>query len=1532
MRKLIFRTLVCAAGLLFTMSVNGQNDASSVLELSKKNAKQLRIATDDAVNMKVSSFHRDEQSGILYVYLQQQFHSIKVHNSIISVAFNKSNELIYSSGGFMQNIAVKAGQRQQSFAADRAVTVAANELKLAAPSGLQTRENRFTTEKRIIFSEGGISKRNIETELFWLPTEDGKSVQLAWNVNIDVLNSSDWWNVFIDATTGKYITKYNWTVHDNFGISAIKKPTDYLTKPGPVFFQEPVEQKSFTGGMPNPPNVTSANYKVIPFPRESPSHSAPTVVNNPWELAGAGNNATTHGWHFDGTINYDITRGNNVFAYLDVNPVNSPNAATNWPDTSTSPAPALTFSNTPNFSTTPRDVSNRKFALDNLFYWNNMMHDVSYQYGFTEVAGNFQKDNLGRGGLGNDWVNAQAQDGAGTDNANFAVPNDGVNGRMRMYLFTGGSFLSVTAPSSIAGSYNALEGAFSNSNLLKNINPVSGQVVYFNDATGSTHEACGVGGLPVNTIAGKIALINRGTCAFTEKVKNAQDAGAIGVIMVNNVAGAPLIMGGTDNTITIPAVMITQADGAIISSQLANGVNVTISEGGRDGDLDNGIVCHEYGHGISIRLTGGPANSACLTNAEQGGEGWSDFFGLMMTTNWLAATVNDGPTARPVGTYAVSQAVNGSGIRRYPYSTNMSVNPLTYANLAASTEVHDIGEIWCAALWDMTWNIIQQQNTITSNLYNSNGNGGNVIAMNLVMMGLKLQPCGPGFLDSRDAILAADSILYNSVHKCAIWNAFARRGMGVSAIQGSSNNATDQTAAFDVPQGLSLSNTMPSSVTSGTSFTLTTKAQCGCQPLTGYVIRDTVPAGFTVVSGTPGGTLNGNVYSFPAANFTTQEIKNFSVTLRADLPGSAIDSVINDNRDGSTIGNFRSSISGTGGGWSNSSLKAHAGTSSWLGAEPATISSSSLTSASSASAAGQNLSLISFWHYYNTEKTYDGGVIEYSTDAINWNDASPFFLKGSYSALMDTSTVLKNRRAFTGTNGGFSQSILNMSFMGTTPYALRFRMTTDEGTQGEGWFVDDIVRVNGNGGIFKTAVYSTANSPLDSIITPLFVKSVPSDIVINGQPVNATICAGTNTGFTVTATSTSALSYQWQISINGGSIFSDINGQTGATLSITNATADMNGYLFRCIVRDVSSFVYSAAAKLTVNTTPVVSTQPVDKTICAGANVAFTVAATGATSYQWQQSTDGTTFTNIDGASSASLSFAGTMAQHNYKYRCQIINSCGTSISNVVTLTVVNAAITSSPVNITRCAGERADFVVTAIGATAYQWQLSTNGGAAFTNINGASFASLSLPAITAAMTNNQYRCIITTGCGQLTSSVATLVVNSTTLTIADLPAKICATDASIQLIATPAGGSWSGNAINGNNFNPTIAGVGDHLLTYNYTPASNCTVTSTVTARVQDCVDRNISLANNGVQIYPNPNKGEFTIRMNSNLYKQLFIRIFNSTGQLVHEEQFNNLSYGSLVPVNIKNAADGLYIVKVYADANTVNESKAFKLFVHH
>ena len=543
-------------------------------------------------------------------------------------------------------------------------------------------------------------------------------------------------------------------------------------------------------------SVVNNSYRVYAFPVESPNHGSRTLEISPWDEAGDGGSL---GWHDDGTNTYTHSRGNNVDAYEDTNASNSP---TGEDDARVDGGANLEFDFTLDLEADPE--TQQDAIITNLFYWNNIIHDVMYQYGFDEPGGNFQEDNQGRGGSGGDYVRAEAQDGSGTNNANFSTPADGSRPRMQMYLWdpVGGDDLEVNAPENVVGDYIMVQASFGG-----NLNTaITGDVVEVDDGSGNPSEGCNAltnGG----AINGNIAMIDRGNCQFGTKCLNAQNAGAIAVIVCNNEGGNPFAMapGNDGDLVTIPAVMIRQDDCATIRLELSNGLNVTMFSNPNpppnlDSDLDNGVIIHEYGHGISNRLTGGPANVGCLSNQEQMGEGWSDFFALWMTT--YSSDQHDDP--RGMGTYLLGEAVDGDGIRPTPYSTSFLINDSTYGDIQNTNQIsrpHGIGYLWCTMLWDLNWALINAHG-YDSDLYDSNSSAGNILALQLVIDGLKGQACSPGFEDGRNAILEADTTNNGGVNGDIIWNVFARRGMGYSADQGLTNNRSDGSEAFDLPPGV----------------------------------------------------------------------------------------------------------------------------------------------------------------------------------------------------------------------------------------------------------------------------------------------------------------------------------------------------------------------------------------------------------------------------------------------------------------------------------------------------------------------------------------------------------------------------------------------------------------------------------------------------------------------------------------------------------------------------------------------------------
>jgi len=751
----------------------GQSAVETARAYVKDNKQELGLTGSDINDYAVSSEVTDRHTGVTHVYLQQLHKGIEVYGAILNVNVARDGSVLSAGSRFVSNVAAAAGGQNARKAAVEAARAAAGHLSLKPSKEFKVMARRGGPADATTVSDGGVAVKPIEARLVWVPVDT--AVRLAWMLDIEETSGEHWWNAFVDATTGESLGAQDLIVHDSASAiaAAIAHPAGLAT---PI--------ASF-------PPTDGATYRVFAIPFESPSDGDRSLVSN-----AANPNASPFGWHDTNGVagpEFTITRGNNVHAYADRD-------ANNVADPGSSPdgGPGLVFDFALDLDRRPLD--SQAAMVTNLFYMNNIMHDVTYQYGFDEAAGNFQVNNYGKGGLGNDDVRAEAQDGSGRNNANFGTPVDGLRPRMQMFEWRSSALNPITVhpPSPIAGTYFGPMAGFGES--LVTTGPISGEVVYVGRGCDPAFQA----GQPLDPYlanpAGKIALIDRGSCTFVAKVKKAQVNGALMVIVVNNVAGPPIGMGGADFTIVIPSVMISLADGTLFKANVPLNATAADGTGGapdRDSDIDNGVIAHEYGHGVSNRLTGGPAIVTCLQNAEQMGEGWSDWWSLVLTTR-----PSDTPTTpRGVGTYVIFQPPDGDGIRPTPYTTDMTVNPSTYASVADVVNIsqpHGIGYVWNTMLWEMYWNLVDRHG-YNPNVYASWDTGGNNLAIQLVIDGMKFQPCSPGFVDGRNAILTADTALTGGKNQCEIWRAFAKRGLGFTASQGSSNNRTDGVQAFDLP-------------------------------------------------------------------------------------------------------------------------------------------------------------------------------------------------------------------------------------------------------------------------------------------------------------------------------------------------------------------------------------------------------------------------------------------------------------------------------------------------------------------------------------------------------------------------------------------------------------------------------------------------------------------------------------------------------------------------------------------------------------
>lgn len=701
------------------------------------------------------------------VKFQQMYKGFPVHNSVGTVLV-KDDKIVYYNDNFVKDY--------------KESTV--NTARISKKTALQKISDELNKEEIaefpiLNFSEDSESNRVARQRLVYVT--DRENLKLAYQFVVKEPKSPALWDFLIDANTGQVIHRENLNLSCNFH-------DDAYSHDNHNHFIGPLQAKnsgSFSLLLPD-----NASYNVFSLPIEAPTFGNRSILTNPWIVT-----SSPEGWHSDGTNHYTITRGNNVYVYEDTADVDVPGIS---PDGGA----ARNFDFAYSMNGSPAD--NQNASLTNLFYMNNIIHDIFYKFGFTESARNFQQNNFGNGGNDNDYVDAQGQDGGGVNNANFSTPADGLRPYMQMYLWSSKNrYFFYNAPAVALPREPAVGKADFGPPL--NAAGVTADVQLSPVLNGCT-------ALPANSLTGKIGLIERGGCNFTVKVKNAQDAGAVAAIVYDAPTSVPQNgMPGTDASITIPSVLIINTEGEFIKNQLASNttVNITLKNDPAtmvtpDGSFDNGIITHEYGHGISNRLTGnGWTCLRSINSKEQMGEGWSDFFALMLTNK----PGDNATVARGMGTYATGQPITGGGIRPAKYSPDFAVNDYTYGDTNGMEYVnqsgqlvpntHAIGFVWATMLWDLHWEYVKKYG-YSSNVAANMTNGSSRV-FQLIIDGLKLQVCSPTFVEGRDAILAAELATTGGTDRCMIWNTFARRGLGLNASAGSKTNINDQEQDFTVP-------------------------------------------------------------------------------------------------------------------------------------------------------------------------------------------------------------------------------------------------------------------------------------------------------------------------------------------------------------------------------------------------------------------------------------------------------------------------------------------------------------------------------------------------------------------------------------------------------------------------------------------------------------------------------------------------------------------------------------------------------------
>ncbi|RAL13949.1 extracellular metalloproteinase, partial [Aspergillus homomorphus CBS 101889] len=493
---------------------NALYNSSFVEEDYVQTATRLVQTISPGTSFRLIGNHYVGDNGVSHVYFRQTLHGIDIENADFNVNVDRNGEIFSYGNSFFAGAFPAGNSPTQSDLLDPIIALRAATETLHLPITIDTvtiAADKTNDTYTLQGTTGTVS--DPIAQLVYFITADG-NLALTWRIETDIYDH--WLLTYVDAATSERI----------HGV------VDY---------------------------VSQASYLVYPWGTNDPDDGTRTrtIVSNPWDLS-----SSPYAWHSDGVTNFTTTRGNNAIAQW--NPSGGRSYKNNYRPVS--PTLQFHYPYAPNRATHPAAYINA--SITQLFYTVNAYHDLLYQLGFTEKAGNFEFNNGNRGGRPHDYVILNAQDGSGNDNANFAAPPDGIPGRMNMFLWTE-----------------------------------------------------------------------------------------------------------------------SESDEAVV----------------RDGSFDAGIVIHEYTHGLSTRLTGGPHNSGCLSSLESAGmgEGWGDF----MATAIRIKPADSRNTSYTVGAWA---AANPAGVRAYPYSTSLTENPLSYTNVNEFEGVHGIGTVWASMLYEVMWYLMER--------------------------------------------------------------------------------------------------------------------------------------------------------------------------------------------------------------------------------------------------------------------------------------------------------------------------------------------------------------------------------------------------------------------------------------------------------------------------------------------------------------------------------------------------------------------------------------------------------------------------------------------------------------------------------------------------------------------------------------------------------------------------------------------------------------------------------------------------------
>lgn len=1058
MKKFILFVLILFC--YFSSFAQYQTQLDIALRYLEENHEEYQLTVADIQNLKVQDINVSKKSGVTNIYFKQQHRGIEAYNGIVNVHITPGGNVLHAASNAMENFAAQLNAIQAHKNASQALKIAFDQQNL---KGFQSLNVKKRSTNKAIYSNDDILINEAHATLVGFE-HDGE-IRLAWQTQVHHKQDGELWQTIVDAQTGTVLKTESLTLHCSFDHAHIQACSDHATAnlaKDAVDLQAVLKTEAAL-------STDGSSYKVFAVPAESPAHGPHVQVDEP-----ANPEASPFGWHdtngSEGAEHFTL-KGNNVEVVLDRDG--------NFVPDNAGPNGGANLQFLADFVDGGDIYDNEAASMTNLFYMCNVMHDFTVFYGFDESF-NFQDRNYdNNNSIDNDFVIAYSQYGAEDNsgefrnNANFATPSDGGNGVMRMYIWNRAAanlpLVNIVAPQNAIAGYSASQATFGGD---LDDGPIEADVVLVDDGSSSPTLGCDP---PQNDVNGKIAMIDRGVCEFGTKMLNAEQQGAIAVIVCNYQDGLVSMAPGRDGgSVTIPGVFLSKSDCDQIKLSLDNGLRIKLEvpdEGGPEnliGDFENGIIAHEYGHGISNRFTGGPSANGCLGGQEQMGEGWSDFMTLIISTN----SNNNGAERRGIGTYVTREDNSGQGIRTYPYSNDMNVNPHTYDNIITESVPHGVGSVWNAMCWDLYWALVDQYG-FDDDLYY--GTGGNNIAIQLVFEGMKLQVCNPGFVDGRDAILAADEALYDGANRCLIWEVFARRGLGVDADQGSNASRSDGLESYNTPNSCSgalfVEKTADKDlINAGEDVTITLKINnyTGIAQ-SNVILTDEIPNGASVdeSSISINYSLDGNILTFELGDLgidgeqeitytmNTSDANEFTsaYSLHQDWENGIDGWNIDFDEESGFFWNYTNDVGGP--------QSPYSGEFYWISFVTENTSIQSVFNESDSPIfVPEGKPVLRFFHKYYTEAALDGGLVQVSADGgTSWDALDLNFFRGAYRGTMQ-SPAFGAVDAFWGRNENFFGSYVDLSDYAGQNVLLRFRLGSNTGNETTQdllyWILDDV--------------------------------------------------------------------------------------------------------------------------------------------------------------------------------------------------------------------------------------------------------------------------------------------------------------------------------------------------------------------------------------------------------------------------------------------------------------------------------------------